>query len=249
MPLQTPSTTSSNPASSLGSDLPPDPLPEPVVGVDPAVVTAIVNGYYPKVLDSGLAARTRAQAAQSATSAFAGLVSGGLALSALHDGSTVAALAGIVALALWAVAALGYVLTIGASVAKPDAVKGTSDTGELVRIVLDRAESDRKKVEGRLRVANVLGLLALTATVTAGVSLILADEPSVSATVITTDAGALMLQRQCHALSLPLHGHVDPTKLTDEIIVVDVDGPACDGTDQVQVAVPRALVQAVILSQ
>lgn len=207
-----------------------------------SVVKAVVDTYYPDRVRSGTLARTRAQAALSAVTVFAGTLVGTFTATVLASQPTWTRVAGIATVALWFLSSMAYVAAVAANLPKmPNAGEVAGGT-ELVRAVLDRATIETAGVDRRLRRANCLVGVALAATVTTLAGGTFTNKQQFAPGVVTvTEAQADSIRGTCGGNEdNKVHGDVDLATIGNSFVVVRV--PHCASHANALLQLPRATV-------
>jgi len=203
------------------------PRDGPAGKVNEKVVQAVINAFYPAVLGSADAARTRAQNGYTIASAVAAAivaagVSGGFA-------STVLAvkILGVVALVLWLAAAAGYIYAVAGRVPSAEGIAIGPD--QFTLDVVQKAREAREKVEGRASVAQYLTFAAVVATAAALGLAALFPHKSTTATahVLLSKSGAADVARLCSTRSDVIEAKVEPEAVGKTAVVVTPVPTAC----------------------
>lgn len=208
------------------------------------VLKAVVDAYYPDRVRSGAVARSRAQAAQSIVTVFAGGVVGTFTITTLSTAPNWVRVAGIVAVVLWFLAALVYVAAVAKPTPPPPGPNEADDARSLIKAVLARSAEEAKTIDHRQRVAQALVVAAVIATaVTFGLGLFLEKSKFVSGKVQVGNATPASLQAACVGSVLVIEGEIDLSTLGEQFVVVRVN--CAGGGRQALLRIPRSDVKAV----
>jgi hypothetical protein len=206
-----------------------DPAPEQSKTVDGRVLTAIVNAYYPRVLASAEAARTRAQSAYAIASAIAGALVIALITSKSQTASTAAKVLGIVALAAWLAATMLYIWAVAAPLQSQPAAS-TENADSFVTKALDDVERQRIEVDHLQLAANLTAILAMVLT-TAAFSFLFFDtsaaDPRSPGTLVLTPQGLHAVKQVCPGATRTLTGLVDRTTLEGHFVSLSPNRNTC----------------------
>ena len=157
--------------------------------------------------------------------------------------------AGLIALVLWLLAAAAYIRAVATSVDEPATTTATTTT-EFTHAVMTAARSERNKVDDRQRNANVLALAAMLSTAVAFAALLFwpAEANQPRGTLRLTVAGLAAVQAVCPGVARSLPGQVVRSSIGTDFVAVNVGSKICGGKS-VQIQVPKAQVEAVILDR
>jgi len=220
---------------------PPDDRPKELLD---SVLKAVVDAYYPDRVRSGAVARSRAQAAQSIVTVFAGGVVGTFTITTLSTAPTWVRVVGIVAVTLWFLAALGYVTAVANPTPPPTGPNDAEDARSLINTVLERARDEAATIDRRQRKAHVLVVAALVATGLAfAFGLLLDKSKFVTGKVLLNGASATSLLPSCVGSGPVVEGEVDLNTLSDQFVVVRVSN--CESNPQSLLRLPRSDVKAI----
>jgi len=207
-----------------------DQLPD----IDPAVISAIVGAYYPKLVSSVESARSRAQSAYAIANALAGGLVGASLFTVFSNAPTSTLVVGCVAVGIWMISAGLYVRAIASPLVQPRG--DLSDGSAFVREVLQNASTERKKIDDRQRLANIGAIVAVAVTAVSFGLLLFGASVTIKGTVDLTSAGQREVSSICgHPLS-SLTGEVNRASLGQAFIVVDVPSSVCKGTTEIRLA-------------
>ena len=219
---------------------------QPEVASD--VSKSVIEAYYPRLVALGDTARARAQNAYAIASAVAGVLVVAVITSKAELASLAVRWLGLVALALWLLAAGSYIRAVATPVSWPQT--GDLPTpDDLVRAVVAAAKGERQQVDQRQRTANVLALLAMLTTVAAFASLFFWPASTQSqGTLRLTTAGMAAVRAVCPGATRSLPGQVILASIGTDFIAVDVSARACGGRP-VQIQVPKDQVATIVLAR
>lgn len=201
-----------------------------------AVLKTIVEAYYPDRTRIGALARTRAQAAQSAVTLVVGALVGTFTFTVLASQPMLTRLLGLAAVLTWAVTSLLYVRAVAVPVTPPVGPMEVFSADELIRLVLDRADTESRAVDSRQRWANgsaVVALVITAATLAVGT---LGDRSRFEKAAVTIDGAQRdAAARACpgRALGASFDADVDMATLAEPWVTVRVDG--CPGVRELRV--------------
>jgi len=221
----------------------PDESPESLL--PPEVLSAVVAAFYPDAIRAGSAARTRAQAAQSIATLFAGGVIATFTLTQLSHQYFIVKLFGSLAVACWTISAIFYMHAVG----RPAPVDGiTSVEGEaaLVEELLRRAREEQKVVDGAQHNGNLAAIAALAFTflVFCGVTFVDPVAPTKHVRFAPNPAEWQLLRDAGCNLTGPLvAARVKEASLAAERVDLDV---LC-GNKSVGLNVPRADLEGLVV--
>ncbi|RIV37740.1 hypothetical protein [Micromonospora radicis] len=218
----------------------PEPSSDPLLG---AVQEAVVQAYYPDRVRGASGARTRAQAAQSVVTVFAGALVATFTLTSLADAALITRAGGCVSVGLWLLAAVLYVHAIAASVpVGPDAARATRDARSLIDEVLKRADREALQIDRRQGRANWVSVIALMATVFTFATALFMVEPDKArpGVLILSAEGQVLLASLCGAPMERLEGDIDVTTLAGQYVAVTV--PRCGPREQATLRIPQSAV-------
>jgi hypothetical protein len=213
------------------------------------VSKVVIEAYYPRLVAVGDAARARAQSAYAIASAVTGVLAVAVITTKAELAGQAVRWAGLLALALWLLAAASYVRAVATPVNVPEN-STLSSAGDLAVAVIDGAKRERGEVDRRQRCANLLALVAMLTTVFAFAALLFwpAEASQPQGTLRLTAEGLEAVQAICPGAARALSGQVVRSSIGTEFISVDVSGKICGGKP-VQIQVPKAQVEAIILSR
>lgn len=217
--------------------------------VAPEVSKAILDAYYPRVVALGDAARARAQSAYAIASAVAGVLVVAVITTMAELAGPVVRWAGLIALVLWLLAAAEYIRAVATAVPEPTTTSAATTT-EFTHAVMTAARNERKQVDDRQRIANVLALLAMLSTAVAFAALLFwpAESSQPQGTLRLTVAGLAAVQAVCPGATRSLLGQVVRSSIGTDFVSVNVGDKICGGKS-VQIQVPKAQVEAIILER
>ena len=210
------------------------------MAIAPAVKTAVVEAFYPAVLKEAEDARSRAQNGYAIAGAVAAaIVAAGVFGDIGKEQDLVQGL-GVGALVLWLVAAVLFMWAVAARVDAPtshDAV----DADAFVTAVLDRANTEREKIESRIDSALSATVLAIVVTIAA---LILALTTSVSptgvsGTLLLTKAGTTTVGKVCGGSPSTVSARTDPAGLSGAFVKVVITKGCADRPGKVTLRLAR----------
>lgn len=213
------------------------------------VTKEVIDAYYPRVVALGDAARARAQSAYAIASAVTGVLVIAVITTKAELAGPVVQWAGLCALVLWLLAAATYIYAVATPVKKPDTTAVTT-ASDLADKVIENARNERKDVDDRQRIANVLALLAMLSTAFAFAALLFwpAEASQPQGTLRLTAAGLEAVQAVCPGATRSLPGQVVRSSISTDFFAVNVGSNICGGKS-VQIQVPKAQVEAVILDR
>jgi MFS family permease len=219
---------------------PADDRPNELLG---AVLKAVVEAYYPDRVRSGAVARSRAQAAQSIVTIFAGGVVGTVTVTTLSTAPNWVRVAGIAAVVLWFLAALGYVTAVAKPTPPPPGPSEAEDASSLIKAVLNRAAEEAKTIDRRQQAAQTLVVAAVIATTVAfGFGLFVERSKFVSGKVQVGGPPA-SLQAACVGSASVIEGEIDLSTLGEQFVVVRVKCGTADR--QALLRIPRSDVKSI----
>ncbi|MFD8676510.1 hypothetical protein ACFV1A_25945 [Streptomyces seoulensis] len=203
----------------------------------------MTEAYYVQRVQSGFNARLRAQAAQSTITLFAGGLFAALTFTALADRGKSTQVAGVVAVALWLIAALLYMSAVALPVMDapgPDFVKTRE---ALVKRVLDKANHEAREIDKRQERANWTAAAAVfMSIVTFALGVLLGpEEESVAGTVVVEPSYRTTLTTLCGSGLDRISGKVVKGSLTARFIEVKPEKGTCDGHGD-YLRIPRSMV-------
>lgn len=147
-------------ASSRDEGSPPQQAGQPDPGE--SVLTAVVNSFYPELVQSGRLAKERAQQMLSAVTVLSAALIAALVAGGANAASPTAKLAAVVAVVGWVIAS--GVLAWAATPRKGEDFPADMTAQELVRWVINNSASMEGVVESRLRLATRATVAALIVT-------------------------------------------------------------------------------------
>ncbi|MFC0509435.1 hypothetical protein [Micromonospora costi] len=225
----------------------PDSPSEPLLT---SVQDAVVQAYYPDRVRAATGARTRAQAAQSVVTVFAGALVATFTLTSLASTALVTRIGGCLAVALWLLAAVLYVRAIATIVPPgPTAAREVRDARSLIAEVLSRGDEEARQVDRRQTVANGASVVALAATVFTFASALFVDHPDKSrpGVVILGPEGQATVAALCGAPVARVEGDLDVTSLSGQFVSITLD--RCGDRRGVTVRLPRSAVAAALTTK
>lgn len=213
--------------------------------VPPEVYKTIVEAFYPRLVTQGEMVRARAQSAHGIVSAIVGVLVVTVITGKVEFAGPVARVSGLVALAMWLIAATLYVKAVASPVKDPGEAQSP---GDLVDKVLTAVTAERNEVDSALRKANFLAVVAMTTTIVAFAALwFLPGEADRSdGTLRLSAAGLAAIQTICPGASRNLVGQVLRSSIGADFTTIDLDAKTC-GSKTAQIQVPKVQVEAVIL--
>ncbi|ATO13734.1 hypothetical protein CO540_07775 [Micromonospora sp. WMMA2032] len=213
-----------------------------------SVQEAVVQAYYPDRVRAASSARTRAQAAQSVVTVFAGALVATFTLTALASAAPVTRVAGCVAVALWLFAAVLYVRAIATVVPPPPtAAREAPDARSLIEEVLRRGDREARQVDRRQTWANLVSVVALAATVATFCAALFVEHPDKTrpGVLILGPDGQATLRALCGpAVGPKVEGKVDVRSMSGQFVSVRL--ARCGDRRDVTVRVPRSAVSAAL---
>lgn len=211
-----------------------------------AVRDAVVDAYYSDRVRAGAGARTRAQAAQSIVTIFAGALVATFTLSSLADRPIITRVVGCAAVGLWLGAAVLYVRAVGTPVQRPPGLTEVgSEPSDLIKAVVEIADNESKSIDRRQVFANLVSVLALVATLA---TLVLAlfvhpNPPYVRGSVDLTSAGQQAVASMCGVSVTRLDGDVLTTSVDSPFVAVRVR--SCGAIRNAVIRVPQSQVASI----
>lgn len=212
-----------------------------------AVLTAVVESYYPEIVRSAGTARTRAQMAQTVVTIFAGGLLAAFTVTNLAQHSIWTKGCAVAAVSLWFAAAVFYVRAVAVPLRREDP-RGVRSV-ELVRHILDKARSEGEQVDKRQAHANIFAILALVATVVT-YSLALFLPPvvrSAPGVLVLTEEGNAAVQDVCPGQEGTLEGNIGDRQPADKFLSVGLDGEQCGREGRVTVRIPESAVEVLVV--
>ncbi|WP_420035924.1 hypothetical protein ACN2WE_30110 [Streptomyces sp. cg28] len=212
------------------------------------VVAPVAEAYYSQLVQAVSGARGRAQAAQSTITVFAGGLMATLSVTALTDRPRFAQILGIVAVAVWLVAAVLYLRAVASPVPEPWDRKVVTRQ-QLLNAVIEKVRDEAQMIDRRQRQANVVAAVAAALSLTAFALAV------VQAPVRDTSEGAIVvapsytpvLRALCSAGAAStglIEGEITKGSLTTPFVEIKpVDGICTKQSTVLQV--PRGKVTAV----
>lgn len=182
--------------------------------VAPAVAKAVVDAYYPEALQEAENARSRAQSGYTIAGAVAAaIVAAGVFGDLAEEREWVQGL-GIVALALWLLAALFYISAVAGRVDLPEGGVA-ADSNAFVTAALDRVKEERQKIDARLTRAFSATCVAVLVTVVAltGVLATAAPVTPMTGQLLLTNAGMATVAEVCGTPERKVAARMDPDSL------------------------------------
>ncbi|MBM7086246.1 hypothetical protein [Micromonospora humidisoli] len=225
----------------------PDPSFDPLLT---SVQEAVVQAYYPDRVRAATGARTRAQAAQSVVTVFAGGLVATFTLTSLSSTAVVTRIGGCLAVALWLLAAVLYVRAISTAVPLGLAAASVARDGRsLIEEVLKRGDDEAKRVDQRQVVANRSSVVALGVTVLTLALALFVDHPDKSRLgwLVLGPEGQAVVAALCGNRTERVEGEIDLTTLTGQFISITVD--RCGSQRQVTLRLPKNAVTAVLTKE
>ena len=213
-----------------------------------AVITAVVEAYYPEAVRVGSMARARAQMAQTAVSLFAAGAVATLTLTALQDKPWPVRALACVAIGAWLASAVAYTRAVGAPVVFDQETVRARTGADFVDIVLQRALAEKKHVDARQRWAGALAVVALAATaLTVGTALFTGQAAEEQAATLTlTSDGRRAVTDLCGGLVDTLEGRIQSAPSDPRTITFFPDARSC-GSGRSELVIERSLVTAVLI--
>lgn len=200
--------------------------------VDDRVADEVVKAYYPTVVSSGDAARTRAQTAYTIASAVATAIIAAGIFGGIEDQSTGVKVLAVMALVAWLVAAGLFMFAVAGQVTPPNSGE-EPDGSAFVRAVIGNAHAERRAVAERSERAMGASVVAMAITLVAVLATWLTPAKSTKAhgAVALTPRGARQVAALCEqAETKVVNGSFDPGKLAEPFVVVELDDGSCSGT-------------------
>ncbi|TNH29287.1 hypothetical protein FHG89_13150 [Micromonospora orduensis] len=212
-----------------------------------SVQDAVVQAYYPDRVRAAAGARTRAQAAQSVVTVFAGALVATFTLTSLATAAPVTRVGGCAAVTLWLLAAVLYVRAIATIVpAAPTAAREARDGRSLVEEVLKRGDDEARQVDRRQRTANLASVLALAVTMLTFGSALFVEHPDKArrGVLILGTEGQATLRALCGTGEARVDGEIDVTSFSGQFVSVRLD--RCGERRDVTVRIPRSAVSSAL---
>lgn len=207
---------------------------------------AVIDAYYSDRVRVGTAARSRAQAAQSIVTIFAGALVATFTFTALGDRPWFTQVSGCVSVGAWLTAALLYVRAVAVPVEGTYGGKRVSlDSGSVIEKLISQADAERSGIDGRQKQANGVSVVALGLTL---LTLVLAlfggkkDEEADGALVLTA-SGQRSVAGLCGMSIDRLEGAVALGTVNAPFIAVIV--PKCGSENDVRIFLTKADVAAI----
>ncbi|MEU4767671.1 hypothetical protein AB0H12_30905 [Actinosynnema sp. NPDC023794] len=212
-----------------------------------AIIGPASEAYYSDRVRSSGAARVRAQAAQSATTVFFGGLVATFTATALAERPLEIRIAGFVAVALWLSAGILYLWAVAAPVRESTDGRHVKSRHELIAHVLKKADNEAKQVDTRQRWANLVVLLAMTATVACfGLFVFGSADRTAHGELVVSSKQVEELKKLCGALEDRIKGLIDKESLGAQFVKVDVVASGCNPV-KFTLHVPRGEVIAILL--
>jgi hypothetical protein len=209
------------------------------------VTNAVVEAYYPRAVAIADAARDRAQSAYALASAVAaGIVAAGV-LGNFGSRPLLVQITGIAAVIVWIGAAYWYLQAIAAPVPLPPARSLTQTLW--VNQVLQDAFNERRIIDQRQKVANIVAVVAVGVTLAALMLALFSDSGSREsrALVSLTPAGASVTHDLCGVPASTVEGLVVRDTVGKEFTTVrGVNVGTCAGKE---LRLSKAAVSAVLI--
>ncbi|MFF5014332.1 hypothetical protein [Streptomyces sp. NPDC001165] len=208
------------------------------------------EAYYSERVRAGSEARIRAQAAQSTVTLFASGVVAALTFTQLDDRPLITRWTGVVAVALWLLAAVLYLRAVAQPVPTLAGPSHARDRLGLLNAVLKRADDEAAQVDKRQKHANWVVMAALVVSVvTVGLAAIVGPEKeTVSGTVVVSPSYAKSARALCALRGDRITGGIDKTSLGTAFVRVTVGAKKCgSGTGKAELVVPKAAVRAITM--
>jgi hypothetical protein len=218
----------------------------PAVDRGPAadVVKAVVDAYYPRGVAAADRARDRAQSGYTIASAIAAALVAAGAFAKLGDKPAGVQAVGLAALAAWLLAALLFIWVIAVPT-RAGTDPGAKTAGEFLHNVSTRVNAELSVIRRRqsaavatTTLAIVLTLLALALATTQN-----GDRPPERAHLALTPQADAALRTLCGPQVGELYGTVDPDKLGDAAVPVELPAGEC-GTQAATVELPKGSILA-----
>lgn len=199
--------------------------------IDPAVISAVVGAYYPKLVSSVESARSRAQGAYAVANALAGGLVGASLFTVFANAPTSTLVVGYVAVGIWIMSAGLYVRAIASPLLQP---KGNvSDASEFVLEVLKNVSTERKTIDDRQRNANIGAIVAVAVTAISFGLLLFGASATVNGTVDLTSIGEQQVSSICGHPVSSLTGQISRASLAQTYVVVEVRSSVCKGATEI----------------
>ncbi|WP_141765432.1 hypothetical protein [Streptomyces malaysiensis] len=215
-----------------------------------AVLGPASEAYYSERVRSGSGARVRAQAAQSTVTLFASGIVAALTFTQLDDRPVITRWAGVMAVALWLLAAVLYLRAVAQPVPVLTGPSHARDRLDLINAVLKRADDEASQVDRRQQHANwvVMGALVVS-VITVGLAAIVGPEKElVSGTVLVSPSYAQTTRTLCALDREQITGRIDRSSLGTPFVRVTVSSKECgSGTGETELVVPKASVRAIAI--
>ncbi|SCL33952.1 hypothetical protein GA0070616_4841 [Micromonospora nigra] len=215
-----------------------------------SVQDAVIQAYYPDRVRAAAGARTRAQAAQSVVTVFAGALVATFTLTSLATTATATRIAACAAVALWLGAATLYVRAIATVVPPPPtAARQARNAQTLIEEVLKRGDAEARQVDRRQSVANGLSVLALAATLLTFSLALFVEHPDKSrrgVLILKSDA-RVSLAALCGAEVSRVEGEIDVLSVRSQFVAVTLF--SCGDRRDVKVRIPRNSVSVLLTKE
>ena len=211
----------------IRAETPPESLATSAT-VNDVVVQEVVKAYYPSVLASADAARSRAKDAYTIASAVAAaIVAAGVFGDFANQTRGTKAFA-VAALLGWLIAAALFIYAVGGST-KPKSSGEQPDASSFVRAAINNASEERRSVIKRVGRAQAMTVVAILVTVAAiGWAIFDTATPAHKVgRIVLTPAGTDALAPMCGASVHVLKGSFDPDKLGSAYLEVTLRGKGC----------------------
>lgn len=195
--------------------------------VNEKVVQAVINAFYPAVLGSADAARTRAQNGYTIASAVAAAIVAAGVFGDFASAVLAVKILGVVALVLWLAAAAAYIYAVSGRVPSAEGIAIGAD--QFTLDVVQKAREAREKVEGRSSVAQALTFAAVIATAGAlGTAAFFPHKSTtVTAHVLLSRSGVADVSRLCSTRSDIIEAKVEPEAIGKPAVALTPVPTAC----------------------
>lgn len=217
---------------------------KPAVTVNTDAGKAVVNAYYPALLGSADAARSRAQNGYTIASAIAAALVAAGVFGGFADATTAVRILGVLALMLWLAAASAFMYAVAGRVTMPEGKVETLT--ELVEALVNWVTDARDRVERRAAWAQGLtgGAIVVTAAALIAAAFSLSRSGEISARVLLSRHGGVEVMAMCHKHVSMLHARIDPKTLDQATVKLVTDAGFC-GKGQVALRVRSMDVVAI----
>lgn len=210
------------------------------VDAESKVRDVLIDTYYSDRVRVGSDARTRAHAAQSIVTIFAGALVAAFTFTSLGDRAIYTQISGCLTVAAWLTAAILYVRAVATPVPPPIGTgRARTEPSEVIRALLEQADHERSNIDRRQLHANRASITALALTILTFVLMLFAGASGETARgeLALNAAGRQAVSSTCGTQVDRLVGEVVKSTVNSPFIAVVVR--KCGSQSGVRVFIPR----------